>query len=83
MVLNFYKNVELQLNNSDHEVSDQYLNAYANAYYEWVNDGREDFFLNWLVDKYGVEYIIVSRTITNVTVIDEKKHFIFLIKHSS
>ena len=74
----------LQLNDwTEHEVSDQYVTAYANAYYEWVNDGREDFFLNWLVDKYGVEYIIVSRTITNVTVIDEKKHFIFLIKHSS
>ena len=36
-----------------------------------------------LAEKYGVEYIIESRSITDVKVVDEKKCFIFLIKHSS
>ena len=65
-----------------HSVSDQYLAAYANAWDEWLEQGQPNFFLDWIIENYGVKYTVSSRKLVDVSILDDRKHILFLLKHS-
>ena len=69
----------------DSVIHKQYIKAYTSIYREWNDGGREDFFVEWTADKYGVQFKVSSahKMITDITILDEKKFFWFAIKHSS
>lgn len=66
-----------------HLVSDQYVTAYINAWHEWKNLPFKTFFLDWLIEEYGVKYLLDDHQLRSVKVVNDEKHFLFLIKHSS
>jgi hypothetical protein len=59
--------------------------AHNKATIEWKELGFPSIFWNWLDETYGVEvyYDFKNRKIESYTVTNERKFFLFMIKHSS